>query len=211
MGDETIEANQSPEERSEEQVVDGTAQVAEATGAEMDGVGLEEGVAATESPAPEQSSPDVAPDATELQGEQAAKSAEESPLAEPESAAYQETVDEEVTENDKLMAFLCYVIGFLVPGIVLLSVDMRERRYQRVHATHSLALWSVSIVFYAALALADMILVQIACVGWLLACVSIPLYLLPPILIFYYALLASQGREFDIPYLSDALRQQGWI
>jgi len=116
-----------------------------------------------------------------------------------------------VTEQDKLVAFLGYIIGFLVPAIVLLSVDMRERRYQRVHAMQSLGLWSATVVFYAALGLIDVVLVQIPCLGWLLACISLPLFLLPPIMVFYYALLASQGREFEIPVLSQAMRDQGWL
>jgi len=149
----------------------------------------------------------------ELESEEAATPAEES--GEGASASESEYAEpagaDVITEQDKLVAFLGYIIGFLVPAIVLLSVDMRERRYQRAHAIQSLGLWSATVVFYAALALMDVVLVQIPCLGWLLACISLPLFLLPPVMIFYYALLASQGREFEIPLLSEAMRDQGWL
>ncbi|NOZ06274.1 MAG: hypothetical protein GXP41_07995 [Chloroflexi bacterium] len=152
--------------------------------------------------------------AIESESEEAATPAEDfgSAAPDPDSEYVEPTGGADViTEQDKLVAFLGYIIGFLVPAIVLLSVDMRERRYQRVHAMQSLGLWSASVVFYAALALMDVVLMQIPCLGWLLACISLPLFLLPPVLIFYYALLASQGREFEIPVLSEAMRDQGWL
>jgi uncharacterized membrane protein len=206
MSDEMNEDQQTPQEPEEEQAVD----LEGLTEAEVgEGAGK---VAPAETEAEETSSEEALPDSgaepTPAEVEPELESAEEekpAPAVEPEAMA------QETTEQDKLMAFLSYVIGFLVPGLVLLSVDMRERHYQRIHATQSLALWSASIVFYAVLAMAGFILMQIPCVGWLLACISLPLYLLPPILIFYYALLASQGREFEIPFLTDALRQQGWL
>jgi len=206
MSDEMNEAQQAPKASEEEQAIDPEGLIEAETGE-----GEEKAPPAAveaEQPSSSEPPPDSEAEATPADAEGEPESAAEegaAPVVEPEVIA------QEVTEQDKLMAFLSYVIGFLVPGLVLLSVDMRERHYQRKHATQSLALWSASIVFYAVLAMVGFILMQIPCLGWLLACISLPLYLLPPILIFYYALLASQGREFEIPFLSDALRQQGWL
>ncbi len=176
---------------------------------------VESGVPASDvEQAEEQEETEGSPETVTIKSEadEAATPAEDSGVAsEPDSEYAGPAAADVITEQDKLVAFLGYIIGFLVPAIVLLSVDMRERRYQRVHAMQSLGLWSATVVFYAALGLIDVVLVQIPCLGWLLACISLPLFLLPPIMVFYYALLASQGREFEIPVLSVAMRDQGWL
>ena len=208
MSDEMNEISSTPAEADDVSPATEEPSGTEMAGGEEESVPTEEAVegATAEEAASDETGETAAPEET-ASGEAPPSPDQEPPAPTPEA----EGTEQEVTEQDKLMAFLSYVIGFLVPGIILLSVDMRERRYQRIHATQSLALWSATIVFYAALAVADYILMQLPCIGWLLACVSLPVYLLPPILIFYYALLASQGREFEIPFLSDALRQQGWL
>lgn len=45
----------------------------------------------------------------------------------------------EATDSDRLMALLAYIIGFVVPIIILLT-DARNRPFQRYHAVQALAL-----------------------------------------------------------------------
>lgn len=110
------------------------------------------------------------------------------------------TSQEEVTENDKLMAALSYPVP-IVGIIVLLAEDLRSRPFQRYRAIQSLAANVVLWVIIAILAAATFFLA--GCGGFL------PLLLW--LATFYGAYLAYQGQYFEIPIITDFIRNQGWI
>jgi uncharacterized membrane protein len=110
----------------------------------------------------------------------------------------------DVDENDKLMAALSYPIP-IVGIIILLAEDLKARPFQKYHAVQSLAvnvvLWTIIVVVGCILAAASFF------IGGL--CGLIPLVFLLGTL--YWAYLAYQGQMFEIPYVTDFCRKQGWL
>lgn len=107
----------------------------------------------------------------------------------------------DITPNDKLMAALSYPIP-IVAIVILLVEDMKNRPFQRYHAIQSLgvnvALWIVISILACVLGL---ITAGLCAVGpgvlWLVT--------------LYWAYLAYQGAYFEIPWLTQFMKQQRWL
>ncbi|MBN1317786.1 MAG: DUF4870 domain-containing protein [Anaerolineales bacterium] len=112
----------------------------------------------------------------------------------------------EITDNDKMMALLSYVISIIVPLIILLSESSKQRKFQRYHAVHALATASV---LWVVITLASCF-VTIITLGYG-SCLALPLMLLPYIPMIYYGVQAYQGRYVDIPLVTDFVKNQGWV
>jgi uncharacterized membrane protein len=112
----------------------------------------------------------------------------------------------DITDNDKMMALLSYVITFVVPVIVLLSESGKQRRFQRYHAVHALTsgivLWAVTLLVTC--------LITVLTVGYG-SCCAMPFLILPYIPMIYYGVQAYQGRYVEIPLVTDFVRAQGWV
>ena len=103
----------------------------------------------------------------------------------------------EVTSDDKLWALLAYVLTPLVPIIILLMEDKKNRPFIKAHNMQAL-LWGVfnlvggtilsSVLFF--------------CIG------------APSIIIWlvgvYWGYKAYQGEMVEIPVISNLVRNQGW-
>ena len=98
----------------------------------------------------------------------------------------------DINDQDRLMSALAYPIG-LVAIIILLVEDMKNRPFQKYHAVQALAVNIVVIVLAT--------LLSPTCIG--------PFLLWIPLL--YWAYKAYQGEYFEIPALTNFLRQQGWL
>ena len=97
----------------------------------------------------------------------------------------------EVTDDDRLWALLCWLIGVIVPIIVLLMEDKKNRPFIKYHAVLSLAyavVWSVVAT------------VTVGCGG-----------MLGLIYAIYLAIKAYQGEWVEIPIITDFCKNQGWI
>jgi uncharacterized membrane protein len=119
----------------------------------------------------------------------------------------------DVTDNDRLMAGLAYasqvVIPLVVPAIMLLAEESKERPFQRYHAIQSLG-FLVAAVIYGVLAgiiFCGLLAIIDPCLG----CVLWWLFLLPVIPALYYAYQAYQGLYFKIPLLTDFLVENKWL
>lgn len=110
----------------------------------------------------------------------------------------------EITENDKLMAAISYPIPLLAI-VILLVEDMKSRPFQKFHAVQSLAaniaLWVIIVISACILGLATFFIGF--CGGFL------PLLLW--FITFYWAYLSYQGQYFDIPVVTDFIKNQGWV
>ena len=95
----------------------------------------------------------------------------------------------DITSDDKLWALLSYLFTPLVPLIVLLMEDKKDRPFLRYHAIQSLAFGVVMMITYV---------VVIGC------CLS-PIYLVAAI---YYGIQAYNGEYATIPFLTDFCKQQ---
>jgi uncharacterized membrane protein len=111
---------------------------------------------------------------------------------------------DDVNENDRLMAALSYPIP-IVGIIILLAEDMKVRPFQKYHAVQSLAanvaLWVIITVLGCVLAAVTFFIGGV--------CGLVPLVLWFATL--YWAYLAYQGQTFEIPYITEFCRKQGWF
>jgi uncharacterized membrane protein len=104
--------------------------------------------------------------------------------------ANQFSPSEEVTSDDKLWALLAYIIGIIVPVIILVMEDKKSRRFLRYHAIQALASQIVLSIIAA-----------VTCgFGSVVFLVEI-----------YFAIKAYQGEYFEIPLITDFIKKQGWV
>jgi len=119
----------------------------------------------------------------------------------------------DVTDNDRLMAALAYasqvVVPVLVPAVMLLAEESKERAFQKYHAIQSLGFLVAAIIYQV---LAAIVYCGLAAVtGGCLACVLWVIFLVPVAPAFYYAYQAYQGYYFKIPFLTDFLVNSKWL
>lgn len=118
----------------------------------------------------------------------------------------------DTTDNDRLMAGLAYasqvVIPLIVPAVMLLAEESKERPFQKYHAIQSLGFLVVAVIYEV---LAAIVFCGLSSVTACLACVLWLLFVPPAILAFYYAYQAYQGLYFKIPFLTDFLVDNKWL
>lgn len=99
----------------------------------------------------------------------------------------------DVTSDDKLWAALAYVFSPLVPIIVLLMEDKKNRPYIRLHNIQALvagvAIWVIVMIT----------------APFTFGCSSIIWFIM-----LYWAYKAYQGQPVNIPVISDFVKNQGW-
>ena len=99
----------------------------------------------------------------------------------------------EVTSDDRLWAALAYVFSPLVPIILMLMEDKKNRPYIKSHNAQALVMGIIMIVLVPIIA------------GVTLGCGSIIWFIM-----LYWAYQAYQGKAVNIPVVSDFVRNQGW-
>lgn len=108
-----------------------------------------------------------------------------------------QTPSTDVTSDDKLWALLAYVLTPVVPIIIMLMEDKKNRPFIRAHNAQALAWGIVNLV-------AGTILTTVLffCVGapsiiiWAVGC--------------YWGYQAYQGKYVTIPVITDFCKKQGW-
>ena len=108
--------------------------------------------------------------------------------------------DQDIGDNDRLMAALAYLLWFLGSAIILLSADMRTRPYLRYHAMQALGLSTV-------LAVGSFVVLVMA---FVFCCIGL-LLLIPLAITLYYAYEAYQAKYFKIPVISNVMVSEGWL
>jgi uncharacterized membrane protein len=107
----------------------------------------------------------------------------------------QEPINTEVTSDDKLWAALGYPI-FIIALIMLFIEGKKNRPFIKYHAVQALAL---NVVLWVVI----IILSVIPFVG----CITPVVWLL----MIWPAVLAYQGKYFEVPVITKFLRDQHWI
>jgi uncharacterized membrane protein len=97
-----------------------------------------------------------------------------------------------VTEDDKLWAALSYVFTPIVPLILLLMEDKKNRPYIKANLFQALVLGVVGIIVSATI------------VG---ICLTVILWGFQ----LYWAYQVYQGQSVEIPLVSEFVRNQGWV
>ena len=104
---------------------------------------------------------------------------------------------DEVTSEDKLFAALGYPIP-LIPIVMLLMEDKKDRRFIRYHAIQSLVL---NVAVWIAITLISVVTFGIGAVcAWIIWFV-----------VLWPAIDSFSGNYTNIPVLTDFMKNQGWI
>ena len=98
--------------------------------------------------------------------------------------------------NAKLMALLAYIIAPIGGIIILVSDNMKNDPVLRKHAVQSIAYAVVEIV----LAIILTVTVILACLAWV-----------PYVPLIIWGIQAYQGKEINIPVVTDFCKKQGWF
>jgi uncharacterized membrane protein len=108
-----------------------------------------------------------------------------------------QTTDSSITSDDKLWAALGYPI-FIIALIMLFVEGKKDRPFIKFHAVQSLALnlvaWVVTIIL------------SVVTLG--IGAVCAPVVFL---LLIWPAVLAYQGKYFEVPVVTKFLRDQHWV
>ena len=103
----------------------------------------------------------------------------------------------DVTSDDKLWALLAYALSPLVPVIIMLMEDKKNRPFLRAHNAQALAWGLVNLVG-----------------GTILSTVLFFCFGLPSLLLWgigvYWGYQAYQGKYVTIPVITDFCKNQGW-
>lgn len=103
----------------------------------------------------------------------------------------------EVTDDDKLWALLAYVLTPLVPVIILLMEDKKDRPFIKAHNAQALVWGLFNLVG-----------------GTILSSVLFFCFGAPSVIIWlvgvYWGYQAYQGQMVNIPIVTDFVKNQGW-
>ncbi|MDQ3005618.1 MAG: hypothetical protein M3R47_09585 [Chloroflexota bacterium] len=101
----------------------------------------------------------------------------------------------DVTSDDKLWALLAYILTPLVPIIIFLMEDKKNRPFLRAHNAQALVVGIVNTVLGVAL-------------GWTLVLSCVPLIIW--FVCIYWGIQAYGGKTVNIPIITDFVKNQGW-
>ena len=93
----------------------------------------------------------------------------------------------EITSDDKLWALLAYVLSPLVPIIILLMADKKDRPFLKAHNAQALILGII------------MVITSAFCVGILVWFYQI-----------YLGIQAYNGKTVEVPVITNFCKSQGW-
>jgi uncharacterized protein len=102
-------------------------------------------------------------------------------------------LDMDVSDDDKLWALLAYVLTPLIPVIIMLMADKKERPFLRAHNAQAL-IWGIILIVVSLLS--SFLCGIPAFLLWLVGC--------------YWGYQAYQGQLVEIPVLTDLAKKQGW-
>jgi uncharacterized membrane protein len=102
----------------------------------------------------------------------------------------------DVTSDDRLWGLLSYIFTPLVPIIVLLMEDKKNRPFLKAHNTQALILGIIEVVISGVLS-------PVLGIGCIVGVAALVVNIL-------YALKANKGEVFEIPVITNFVKQQGW-
>lgn len=101
----------------------------------------------------------------------------------------------DVTSDDKLWALLSWIFSPIIPVIVLLMEDKKNRPFIKYNAIQALA-WGLVVYVLSAV-------LSFVIVGLCLGVVGL-------LLNIYWGIQAYNGKYVTIPFLTDFVKKQGW-
>lgn len=101
----------------------------------------------------------------------------------------------EITSDDKLWALLAYVLSPVVPIIILLLPEKKDRPFIKYHNAQALVLGVVNLILAIVL-------------GWTLFLSCVPFIIW--VVMVYWGIKAYQGEYVVIPVVTNFVKNQGW-
>lgn len=101
----------------------------------------------------------------------------------------------EATSDDRLWTMLAYILTPIVPIIILLMPDKKDRPFIKAHNGQALALGIVEWVIN--------FLLSFVVIGCITSIVTL-------IINIWLGIRANKGEVFEIPVITNFVRQQGW-
>lgn len=102
--------------------------------------------------------------------------------------------DMEVTDDDKLWALLAYVLTPIMPIVIMLLEDKKNRPFLKAHNGQALVWGLINVVVSATIS--PLLCGIPSLLVWLVA--------------IYWGWQAYQGKMVEIPVISNFVRNQGW-
>jgi uncharacterized membrane protein len=101
----------------------------------------------------------------------------------------------EITSDDKLWVLLAYILSPIVPIILLLMADKKDRPFIKAHNYQALVMGLVEVLLSFL-------------VGWTVFLSCVPL--LVWIVMIYWGLQGYNGKYVEIPVVTNFVKNQGW-
>jgi uncharacterized membrane protein len=111
------------------------------------------------------------------------------------SEAPETPMEPEATSDDKLWALLAYIFTPIVPIIILLMEDKKNRPFLRAHNAQALAVGVINVILGVVL-------------SWTLVLACVPLIIW--FVCIYWGVQAYNGKMVQIPVVTDFVKNQGW-
>jgi uncharacterized protein len=111
----------------------------------------------------------------------------------------QTPMDPTITSEDKTWALLSYLFTPLVPIILLLLEDKKDRPFLKAHYPQALA-WGIIWYVLASILSVTVVLLPVACIVGITALVFT----------IIWGIKAYQGEYVEIPVITDFVKKQGW-
>jgi uncharacterized membrane protein len=119
----------------------------------------------------------------------------------------QQPVNTDITSDDKLWAALGYPI-FIIALIMLFVEEKKNRPFIKFHAVQALALNVGVVIVEIILGILSSALAAVTFgIGGVLGCIAPLVWLL----LIWPAILAYQGKYFEIPVVTKFIRDQHWV
>lgn len=101
----------------------------------------------------------------------------------------------DITQDDKLWALLSYIFAPLIPLIMLLIEEKKNRPFLKFHAVQALILGIVEMVLYLVL-------------GWIFVGLCLGLALFGYMI--YLGVKAYGGETINVPVVTDMIKKNNW-
>jgi uncharacterized membrane protein len=119
----------------------------------------------------------------------------------------QQPMNTDITSDDKLWAALGYPI-FIIALIMLFVEGKKDRPFIKFHAVQALALNAGVVVVEIILGILSAALAAVTFgIGAVISCIAPLVWLL----LLWPAILAYQGKYFEIPVITKFIRDQHWV
>jgi len=101
----------------------------------------------------------------------------------------------EITSDDRLWAMLTYIFSPLIPIVIMLMPDKKDRPFIKAHNMQALILGVVEWVIN--------FLLSFIVIGCFTSVITI-------IINIYLGIKANKGETFELPVISNFVKNQGW-